>query len=154
MARKGIEFELKSKEIEIYQMNLIEKNGNSYKFYIRCSAGTYIRSIARDMAHKLNSLATMTDLTREKSGCFKLENAIDIEKVENLESCLMTIEEVLPDMPRIYLDDSYYDKLTNGMTVKLNHEDCDFVLVYSKGELFGIATIKDNYLKVNTNLKE
>ena len=81
LARAGVDFELNPKEIEIFNINLLENNGNTFVFEITCSSGTYIRSIGRDLGYKLNSLATMTKLIRTKSGkSFSLKFQIVISR--------------------------------------------------------------------------
>ncbi|MBQ7307806.1 MAG: tRNA pseudouridine(55) synthase TruB [Clostridia bacterium] len=153
LARKGEKVELKPKDIEIFNIELIEQVSKTvFKFKIHCSSGTYIRSIARDLGEKLNSLGTMIGLIRSQSGIFKLNNAIDIND-DNLVNKLITIEEVLPNVPKITVDEKFYTKLTNGVSIyyKVNIEEC---LVYCKDELFGIGRVIDNSLKVKINLRE
>ena len=100
LIRSGKQVELKPCEIEIFDFKLLsEVAPNTYEFEITCSAGTYIRSIARDLALQVCSLATMTKLVRTKSGSFSLDNALDFEKLEeiNLKEKLIPLEEVLKD---------------------------------------------------------
>ena len=80
-ARIGQTVELKPKEIEIYKIELLHQlSDNVYEFEIECSGGTYIRSIARDMAELLNSKAYMSKLIRTKSGRFEIEKSYTLNK--------------------------------------------------------------------------
>lgn len=79
LARQGNTVELKQKEIEIFKFDILEYNKPDLTVEISCSSGTYIRAIARDLAKKLNTFATMTALKRTKVGSFLLEDCIDIK---------------------------------------------------------------------------
>lgn len=79
IARKGKEIERKSREITIYSSRLVKYNAPRAEAIIRCSKGTYIRSIAHDLGLKLNSAAHLSVLERTAIGVFKNENALTIE---------------------------------------------------------------------------
>ena len=82
IARNGGSVELKSKEIEIYDIKLIrEFSDNNFQFEIICSAGTYIRSICRDLAYKLSTYGTMISIVRTKCGVFCIENSCTLEDI-------------------------------------------------------------------------
>ena len=71
LARAGIEFELQPKQVRIDYIKLLGKgeNENSFRFEISCGGGTYIRSIARDMAAALETKAVMSALRPRKAAC-------------------------------------------------------------------------------------
>lgn len=151
LARKGVDFELKPKKITIYKLDLIsQENSNSFKFYIHCSSGTYIRSIARDLAEKLSTKATMTSLIRIKAGIFELENAVELN--ENLQDNLLPLEKVLNELPRIDIPDNYFDKLSNGIKIPVNQE-FEKATIYCKDILFGIGKSIDGKLHLITYLR-
>ena len=82
LARKGKDVELKAKRITVHELELLDFNPTtmSLQLRIRCSKGTYIRSLARDIGHALQSGAHLTALRRTKVGDFNVENAFpDIE---------------------------------------------------------------------------
>lgn len=80
LAREGKEVELKSRPIEISEFEITFCNLPLVGFRIRCSKGTYIRSIARDFGIALNSGAYLTELCRTKIGDYSLENALTPEE--------------------------------------------------------------------------
>ena len=152
LARKGEEFSVPGKEIEIFDMNLTKQiDERTFVIYIHCSSGTYIRSIARDLGRNLGTYATMTGLVREEAGIFSLNNAIgpDDDYLPNI----MSVEEVLPGLKRIDLPDEFYIKLCNGMTINYSVSDSEFI-AYCHDELFGIAVSDNNKIKIKINLKE
>ena len=60
LARKGEVFDLKEKEIEIYDLKLLDEiDQNTFRFLIHCSSGTYIRSLCRDIAQRLSTCGIM-----------------------------------------------------------------------------------------------
>jgi tRNA pseudouridine55 synthase len=158
LAREGVEFTLKTKKVNVYDIKLLEQTTkNSFLFEIHCSSGTYIRSICRDMASILDTYAFMSAIVRIKSGQFKIENSITIEELLKIGSQkhLISVEEILKDFEKLELDEKYYNQLINGVKIKFDKklESSEFLL-YCKSEPFGIAHIKDGFLKLKTNLRE
>ena len=85
LARKGKEVELKAKPITIHELEILDFNPAtmSLQLRVRCSKGTYIRSLARDIGQALHSGAHLTALRRTKVGDFNVDNAFpDIEAFE------------------------------------------------------------------------
>ena len=83
--RKNEKVEVKSRQIEIYKMELIKLDlkENIIKFKVRCSKGTYIRTLCEDIAEKINTYGYMKNY-KEQVGDFKIENAITIGELEEL----------------------------------------------------------------------
>ena len=96
-ARKGTNLNLKSREIEIFDIKLIDFKNNEVLFYVHCSKGTYIRSLANDIANKLNTIGHLTNLTRTAVGKYTLTMSSKIEelsqdKLININNCLLGIK--------------------------------------------------------------
>ena len=84
LARNGIEVELKPKEIEIFDLQVLrDMGGNNFQFVITCSSGTYIRSLCRDIAYKLTTYGTMLSIIRTKCGIFDIENSCTLNDIQN-----------------------------------------------------------------------
>jgi len=79
-ARKGIEVKLKENDINIYTFNITAIRFPEVDFEIKCSKGTYIRSIANDFGKALGSGATLIALRRVKSGDFTIINSKTVEE--------------------------------------------------------------------------
>jgi len=84
LARKGKEVELKPREVNISEFEIINIRNNEVCFRIVCSKGTYIRSIARDFGIELGVGAYLAELCRTRIGEFKLEDAVTIEEINPL----------------------------------------------------------------------
>ena len=82
-ARKGLEVDMKPSRISISEVQLLGYNFPEISIKVRCSKGTYIRSLARDIGERLNSGATMISLQRTAIGPYNINNAITIEEFEN-----------------------------------------------------------------------
>ena len=83
LARSGKDFELKPSKVTIHNLKILDYSDGVLKLEIECGAGTYIRSLGRDIALKLNSLATMTSLVRTKLGAWNIDECIDIKDNSN-----------------------------------------------------------------------
>ena len=79
-ARKGIEVEMKPAIVHIHEIELLEYALPEIKIRVKCSKGTYIRSLANDIGAALNSGAYMSGLRRTKIGDFDVENALKIDE--------------------------------------------------------------------------
>ena len=81
LARKGMEQELKPREVEIKEFEITQVEKPWVSFRVVCSKGTYIRSLARDFGNALGVGAYLAELCRTRIGDFKLENALTIDQV-------------------------------------------------------------------------
>ena len=80
LARQGIEIERKPDEIEIYDIRLSGFKGDFLDIEVKCSSGTYIRTLAHDLGQKLETGAVLWELNRVKIGGFSLENSIKLSQ--------------------------------------------------------------------------
>lgn len=156
LARQGIQVELPPKQVEITSIKLNGKiDENTYNFTINCKGGTYIRSICRDMAYKLNSLATMTKLTRTKSGAFTLENAVSFNDIESidLQDYIISPDKILSN-ESIYLGEKDSVELSFGRQVIIDKPN-GFYKVYDSENIFvGVGEILNNNLKIKAYIKD
>lgn len=89
LARKGIVVERKEREVEIYKLEILDfKEGKNpeAKLKILCSKGTYIRTLAEDIGKSLGYPAHLSELIRTKIGNFLIEEAINLEKLEEIKN--------------------------------------------------------------------
>lgn len=84
-ARKSIDVKMKPSDIEILDINILKINlPHELQIKIKCSKGTYIRALARDIGIALNSGAYLRGLIRTKIGNFSIDNSITVDEFENL----------------------------------------------------------------------
>lgn len=154
LARSGVEFELPPKKVVIEDIKLLRaQNGREFVFEIECGGGTYIRSIARDMAKSLNTFAAMSALTRTKSGIFTIENSVSTSALtcENIEKYFIPCDRVLP-YESIYVNGETAKRVLNGLAVKCGKADGTYKLYKENNDFYGIAVVSDGILKVRTKL--
>ena len=153
LARNGVDFELKSKLIEVYSIKILHKiKKNTYLFEIHCSSGTYIRSIARDIAKELNTVAYMGAIIRTSSGNFDIKDSVKLENIT--EGNIIPIKNILQSWQNIFISNQFYDKIINGCSIKVDMDDAKNLVVYCDDELIGIGDIENGHLKIKTNLQE
>ena len=74
LARKGIEFSLKPKLVEVFSIDILSQiDKNHFEFRIVCGGGAYIRALARDIAKELGTVAVTTSIIREASGILRYQ---------------------------------------------------------------------------------
>ena len=150
LARNNIEFEIKPKQVEIYELNVISYKSNVLKIEIKCGSGTYIRSIGRDLAYKLNSLATMTSLVRTKVGSINLNETISISKEttkEELESSIIDVSKML-QFKELTVNNEISKRILNGQTVQIELENGNYCLL-ENSEVVAIVRIENNKAKMS-----
>ena len=83
LARKDVYINLKPREVEIYSIELISFKTNLIEIEVMCGKGTYIRSLARDIAIKLGTYGYLKSLKRLSVGPYNKDNCLNINFVEN-----------------------------------------------------------------------
>jgi len=136
LARKGLEVERKPRKIKIYSINIV--NSDPYAdaprilFDVRCSKGTYIRTLCYDIGEALGFGATMSYLLRTSSEPFKIEQAFTLEEIsaaidKQKWDFLLPYEFALQGMPAIVVNPKAEKKILNGIAIQKK----DFI--FSKG---------------------
>ena len=155
-ARNGEEIEIKPRTIEIYDINLDDFNvtENEITFTVKCSKGTYIRSLCEDIASKLNTIGCMKELDKLQVGRFNKEQAVKIdilkENKENkdfLNKYIIPFEEVVKDKSCISLTNAQIQLLLNGVKLSKNLEDGIYRVKNENNVFIGTGEIKNKLLK-------
>lgn len=162
LARQGIEVELKPKRVHIFYIKSVDTDENNvaynlapneYAFEIACTSGTYIRSIARDLAYKLSTVGYMSSILRIKSGDFTLDDSVPLDEFEKDPiRYLKSFDCILNSFARFDIDDEYASKVQNGVVMPMDNLPEGNFLVYMHQEIFGIAQNVNGCLKVKVRL--
>jgi len=96
-ARKGQEVQVRPRIVNISRFDITGIEGNLVHFYVRCSKGTYIRSLASDFGKRLNSGAYLHDLRRERSGDFNVKDACTMNDLMQLLRDSYTKTQTIPE---------------------------------------------------------
>ena len=142
LAREGKDVEVPERTVTIYSIDIIDFKDNELTIDVRCSKGTYIRSLCRDIARAIGTVGTMSSLVRTETGGWHIDNSVRLDD-EDLENHIIPIEDALSYMPKFYPGDFFSRLLRNGCeidTVKLKNLPLGHSLVFNN-ELLGIGTV-------------
>jgi tRNA pseudouridine55 synthase len=147
LARAGKAVPLKPAKIVIHEFTIENCSGDLAEFFIRVSAGGYVRSVAHDLGQLLGCGAHLATLRRTSAGPFTLADALTLEelmeraKSGTLEARLPHPRSLLPELPSVTADAVTAGKLRNGMAVNLPElTSASLVKVFeSQRELIAIA---------------
>ena len=150
-ARNGQTIDVKPRKIEIYDLKLLELKKDEIKFRVYCSKGTYIRTLCEDIAEKLKTYGTMTDLNREQVGDFSIEQSITIDELKksdnNEEKYFFNIEKIFCKIKKITLNERSFIAFINGVKL-FTDEPNGIYRIYDKQNVFlGIGLVNSGILK-------
>lgn len=173
LARKGIEIERKAVKVNIYDLEVIKKLENEesnndsglktqdFELKVSCSAGTYIRTLAEDIGKKIGIGAHLAELRRTKAGKLSIENAVTLEKLEEivrenkLGEILVSMNEAVSHLTEIALSDDDIAKIKNGvkLTKELkNSKNGDFLRLTDGENLLAIGFYNEAEKKVQPKM--
>jgi tRNA pseudouridine55 synthase len=122
LARRGEEVERKPRRVTIAELERVGGSAERPELRVRCSKGTYIRSLAQDIGEALGCGAHLAALRRTASGRFRLEQAASLDVLAGLTVAqrsqrLLPLAELLADLPRAELDAASAARLRNGQAL-------------------------------------
>lgn len=148
-ARCNIDVTLPKRSVTIHDIELLDFNKDNYKFRVRVSKGTYIRSLIKDINDKLNVIGSMEYLIRTKQGMFSLDISYTLDNIENKEYKLISIEEVLKNYNIFTIDEALYKKIKNGAIIDNTYNADKIVFKYNNK----VIAIYKKYDKDHNKLK-
>ncbi|MCC3861884.1 tRNA pseudouridine(55) synthase TruB [Pseudemcibacter aquimaris] len=158
LAREGIEVEIKEREVEIFDLKLIESNETDATFEVECSKGTYVRSLGRDMARKMGAFGYISMLRRTKVGPFGESDTISLEKLEELvhsaplEGWILNVVTVLDDILALAVTEDQAAYLKNGGfipsgEVAASNRTAGLYKAMLGEKIIALCEFKDDFLK-------
>lgn len=150
LARSGQDFELSAKKVKIASFTLREQTApDEFAFDIVCGGGTYIRSLARDLAEALGTKGYMSCLCRTASGVFTCETSVPFDSLtaENIRDYIIPTDSVLP-FPVLENAD---ERIFHGVGVRTACADGLYKL-YRGEEFYGIARVADGVARSEKKL--
>ena len=159
-ARQNIQVEKQGRPINIKSIELLKFDGNKALLKVRCSKGTYIRTLCNDIGKSLGTFGHMGILIRTESKGLHINNSVTLEKLKylndsnKLDECLIPVESIYK-LDKINVESKYYDRLTAGNEVEAGlNTDSDKFYVYCRNSLIGIGKkVKDNTIKIDKMLR-
>lgn len=153
LARAGEVVERKPRTVHIHEMSLIKVEGDEVTLDIRCSKGTYIRTLAEDMGKELGCGGHVSELRRTGLGPFTMEGMVTLDELyaakdqpEVLENMILPIETALSDWPDVNLNDDTAYYLRMGQAVQVPQAPTQgWVRIYAgEHDFLGVGQITDD----------
>lgn len=153
-ARKGEEVKIEPRKVTIEKIELksFDEKNQIAEVLIKCSKGTYIRSIAHDLGQNLGVGGHLSKLIRTQAGKFFVDKSISLEEIKNIEDAkgnLINPLEML-NLPQIAINEDEHKKVMMGQFLnnKNNLQNDDFLILIYNDRIKAIAEVKDNLIKV------
>jgi tRNA pseudouridine55 synthase len=153
LAREGRAVERTPRPVVIYRLELIRWEPPRLTFRVECSKGTYIRTLAEDIAKSLGSCAHLASLRRLRVGCFESRGMISLDEVQQAvergrgTDLLLPVDAALADWPVVNLDDEASERFRHGNPVPANGPSDTRVRVYGPGNrLLGLGESGTDHL--------
>ena len=141
LARAGEAVELAARPVTVHGLEIVETaDADHITLDLRCGKGTYVRAIARDLAAALGAEAHVSELRRTHVGPFGADNAITLEKLEDLvhrgagQEALLPVETALDDIPVLAVTDEDAFRLSQGRGMVLLPRQVETVRATLKGD--------------------
>jgi tRNA pseudouridine55 synthase len=119
LARQGRRFDLAPRRIEVFSLcalNYDEAAGQAL-LEVSCSGGTYVRSLARDIAEALGTCGHALSVRRLAAGDFHVDHSFDFAALDRLEEAVLSVHEVLRGLPRVTVDAAQKGQLARGRDI-------------------------------------
>lgn len=153
-ARKGEEIKIEPRKVFIEKIEVkdFDEKAQKAQVLIKCSKGTYIRSIANDLGQNLKVGAYLSNLIRTQAGDFLVENSIaleEIKSIQDVEKNLINPLEMLK-FRQIAVNEGEHKKILMGQAIenKNNLSENDFVILIYNGNIVAVAKCLDSQIKV------
>ncbi len=156
LARKGINIERKPRKVTISELKLIkfDENLQCGALLVKCSKGTYIRTLCSDIGDSLGCGAVLTELERTKSFNFYIENSITLDELRNLASNgllkehVLSCDSVFENLVKVRITAQQSKRFKNGGSLSLERiftekdlNNDELVRIYNKTEFIGLGRV-------------
>ncbi|NLJ57389.1 MAG: tRNA pseudouridine(55) synthase TruB [Tissierellia bacterium] len=156
-ARKNIAVEKPGRPIEISELKLLKFDGKKALLKVKCSKGTYIRTLCHDIGMKLGTYGHMGVLVRTEASGLHINNSVTLDQVKflhtnnRIEECLIPVEDIYK-LEKVHIDSKYYKRLISGNEV-YGKADKDQFYIYCRKSLIGIGRkVTENTVKIDKML--
>ena len=158
LARQGIDVALEARSVTIHEIKVLMYNQESAMLEVRCSKGTYIRTLCQDIGRACGSSAYMAYLMRTASGIFDIADAVPLAKLEQTERpevYLRSMNDCLADMPALHAANELMEqRISNGLSqrvpgVETLAEGTVCRVLGLKGQLLAIGCVNSGSFQPN-----
>ena len=145
LARKGREVERQPREIEIFRLECTEFTGITARLVVRCSKGTYIRTLCKDIGLALGCGGCMASLRRIQAGEYTIEESIQLQQLletADPESYLRPVDSMFRNHPAVTLTENQEKRCRNGNSFSISMEDGTYRAYGQNGEFLMLAKVE------------
>ena len=149
LARKGKEIERQPREIEIFELTCLEFSGNTARLRVRCSKGTYIRTLCKDIGEALGCGGCMAALRRIQAGEYTIDEAVPLQQLLDAadpEPYLRGVDTMFRNYPAVTLTPNQEKRCRNGGTFSLNLPAGTYRAYSQTGEFLMLAKLEDGVM--------
>ena len=149
LARKGKTVEREARTITIFELECLEFSGTTARLRVRCSKGTYIRTLCKDIGEALGCGGCMAALRRVTAGEYTIGEAVPLEtllETENPEAYLRPVDSMFRNVPEIRLSPKQEQRCRNGNAFTLNIAEGTYRVYSQNGEFLALSQCKDGTL--------
>jgi tRNA pseudouridine55 synthase len=145
LARKGIEVPRSLRRIRVHTLTLTGFQNDSLELLVRCSKGTYVRTLVEDIGRGLGCGAHLAALRRTQSGGFRVEQAVTLEQLQSdsnpeRDARLLPLERLLAGLPRVDLPAALAERFVRGQALQWEDAPAGQCSVYGlQGKLLGLG---------------
>lgn len=149
LARKGREVERQPRPITIHELTLLGMDGADVRLRVRCSKGTYIRTLCKDIGETLGCGGAMAQLRRIQAGEYTAEEAVPLETLlmaEKPEQYLRPVDSMFRQYPAVTLTVNQEKRCRNGNAFSLKLPDGTYRAYSGQGEFLMLAKAEENVM--------
>lgn len=152
LARAGKEVERKARPVTIHEIEILEMSLPRVKLRVRCSKGTYIRTLCHDIGDRLGCCGTMASLVRTRVGIFSIGDAITLGQLEvlrdqgRIEERLCPADSVFEQCPALHIKEEFRRLIDNGNS--FSPQQSEEGIVYDSGEWVRVYNDENRFCAV------
>ena len=149
LARKGKEVERQPRQIEIFELTLLEFSGNTARLRVKCSKGTYIRTLCKDIGEALGCGGCMQELRRIQAGEYTITEAVPLQTLldsEEPEQYLRTVDTMFRNYPEVKLTPNQEKRCRCGNQFSVKLADGTYRAYSQNGEFLMLAKVEDGVM--------
>lgn len=152
IARRGGEVERKARSVTIFELEMLSREGNDVFLRVRCSKGTYIRSLCNDIGAQLGCGGCMAALRRTFAGRFSLENASTMQHLTSpetdIEALMLPLESLFADKKKLVLSAKQEKVIRNGGEFSCDKAEGEYSVYSDSGEFLALCRVNEGKMRV------
>ena len=149
LARKGKEVERQPREIEIFELTCLEFSGNTARLRVKCSKGTYIRTLCKDIGQALGCGGCMEALRRVQAGEYTIDEAIPLQQLLETaepEKYLRGVDTMFRNHPEVMLTPNQEKRCRCGNSFSVKVADGTYRAYSQNGEFLMLANVENGIM--------